>query len=171
MAHRTPAAVVVAVLFAACSSGERDAADPSALPAPTPAASATPTATLVPGIPDSAQLSEPVVVRGRVLRADGTAVAEALVQLTTEPTDEQLATIDPFLHPLTPVAATSSGPDGRYELRIPAGRRTELPVDEAGLVQFVVLVESPEGSATEFWTGPGEPTHPHTVDLEVRPDS
>lgn len=164
MAHRTPAAAVAvaaAVLIAACSGGGHEAHDRLPPTSPAAAPSGTPSG--------SADRSEPVLAHGVITSPDGTPVADAVVQLTTEPTDAQLATIDPFEYPLTPVAETRTGPDGRYELRIPADKRAELPVDASGQVQYVVIVDSPDGGAMEFWTGPGAPTHPHSLDLELIP--
>ncbi|WP_053205452.1 carboxypeptidase-like regulatory domain-containing protein [Jiangella muralis] len=165
MAHRTPAAVVAAVLvLAACSDPEYGADDP----APSAAASATtsspaPAATVPPGITDSAQLSEPVAVRGVITRPGGAPVVDALVQLVTEPADEQPATGGA-------VATARTGADGAYELRIAAELRAALPADDAGLVGFAVVVDSPDGAARTSWTGPAELTHPHSADLEVVPD-
>ena len=144
------AAIAAAALLAAgCSTPEHGADHPAATsPAPTPS----------PSVPDSAELSEPVVVRGRVLRADGTGVAEALVTLGVDPSSSPLAT----------VATTRSGVDGSYELRIPAELRDALPTNEDGLVEFAVFAESSDGDArSDPWTAPAEPTHPQTVDLQV----
>ncbi|WP_116953032.1 hypothetical protein [Jiangella endophytica] len=165
MAYRTPV-VVAAVLLAGCS-GAEPGAEPAATPAPPPAP--TSAATLLPGITDSGQLSEPVVVQGWVSRTDGTAVADALVLLAAHPTGADVAATGTGGSPLTPVAAARSGPDGRYELRIAAHLRAELPADEDGLVGFVVSVDSPDGrdQPSSSWTAPAEPTHPHTVDLDV----
>lgn len=168
MAHQTPVAVVAAaMILAACSGPEYEADDP----APSaPASAAASAATQPPGITDSAQLSEPVVAQGVVTRADGTAVADALVELVAAPTEAQPAGTDPPEYLRTPVAAARTDPDGRYELRLASGLRAELPVDDAGLVEFGVVVDAPEGAGTVFWTGPGELTHPHTADLELDPD-
>ncbi|SED64439.1 hypothetical protein [Jiangella alba] len=146
MALRTPAAVVAVVLVAGCTGADPD--EPGA----------TPTA----ATSDSAELSEPVAVRGVITRADGTPVADALVQLVAEPADGPTATGGP-------VAAARTGADGAYELRIAADLRAALPVDDAGLVRFAVVVDSPDGIARTSWTGPGALTHPHTADLEVHP--
>ncbi len=42
-------------------------------------------------------------------------------------------------------------------------------MDASGQVQYVVIVDSPDGGAMESWTGPGAPTHPHSLDLELIP--
>lgn len=165
MAHRTPAVVVAALLVAGCSGTE--SGEPGERRSP---AAATPATTLLPGIADSAELSEPVAVQGTVTRADGTAAPDALVQLATHPTDDDLATAGTGSYLLEPVATARTGPDGRYELRIAADLRAELPADEDGLVEFAVFVESPDGRGqAPYWTAPAALTHPHTLDVELRP--
>ncbi|TDC50949.1 carboxypeptidase regulatory-like domain-containing protein [Jiangella ureilytica] len=158
-ATRSVVTTAAAVLLAAgCSTPEHGPGHPAATsPVPPSAVSEIPepesAATLLPGIPDSAELSEPVVARGRVVRADGAVVPDALVTLTTR---------------LNPVAAARSGPDGQYELRIAAHLRAELATNENGQVEFAVSAESAEGDGRlPVWTAPAEPTHPYTADIEV----
>ncbi|MBB5790056.1 hypothetical protein [Jiangella mangrovi] len=145
------ATAAAALLAAGCSTPEHGAGHPPAATSPAP--------TLSPGVPDSAELSEPVVARGRVLRADGTGVADALVTLESTSSSGE---------PSHPVAVTRSGVDGSYELRIPAELRDALLTNDDGLVEFAVAAESPDGNArSDPWTAPAEPTHPQTIDLEV----
>lgn len=143
------ATAAAVLLSAGCSAPEHGPGHPAAT---------SPAPTLSPSIPDSAELSEPVAARGRILRADGTGVADALVTLGADPSSGPLAT----------VATARSGADGSYELRIPAELRDALPTNEDGLVEFAVFAESSDGDArSDPWTAPAEPTHPQTVDLQL----
>jgi hypothetical protein len=108
----------------------------------------------------SADISEPVAVRGRVTRPDGSPVAAAQVTLVVRPEPGGA-------EPLTPVAEASTGSDGGYELRVPADVWPGLSADADGVIDYEVTAEAPDGTASFSWSGPPAATHPQTADLEI----
>lgn len=156
-ALRTGAVVAATLLAAACSGDDGDSGGEPALATGDTA-----------GVPDSAELSEPVAARGRVTDEDGSAVAGAEVHLVVWPEEAALETIEEGEEvPLAMVARTSSSDDGGYELRIPADLRAGLVAGPDGLVDFEVSAATADAVASFSWSGPAEVTHPQMADLEL----
>ena len=147
---RRTVAATLAALAALLIAGCGDATDTASTSDPVP--TGVPSDWL-PDLTDSAELDEPVVARGRIVRGDGSGVAGADVMLIVWPGQTALATAEVGdAIDVRPVAKARTSDDGSYELRIAEAARADLPDDPSGFIDFEIQAAAPEGQMGYSWT-------------------